>query len=89
MSQEDTASSGCGPLSDLAVGARGRLCDHAGVEPVKPRLADLGLVPGTRLEVLRRAPLGGPIEVELRGYRLVLRRGEASCLCVNRADEPR
>jgi ferrous iron transport protein A len=86
MSLEDTASSGCGPLSDLRVGARGRLCDHPGAGPVKPRLADLGLVPGTPLEVLRRAPLGGPIEVELRGYRLVLRRAEAACLCVNRRD---
>ncbi len=88
MSLEDTASSGCGPLSDLPVGASGRLCDHAGAEPVKARLTDLGLVPGTRLEVLRRAPLGGPIEVELRDYRLVLRRSEAAGLCVNRGDEP-
>ena len=89
MSQEDTASSGCAPLSDLEVGARGHLCDHAGAEPLKPRLADLGLVPGTRLEVLRRAPFGGPIEVALRGYRLVLRRGEAAAVCVNRGDPPR
>ena len=89
MSREDTASSGCGPLSDLAVGGRAQLCDHAGAEAPKPRMADLGLVPGTPVEVLRRAPLGGPIEVELRGYRLVLRLAEAAGLCVNRGEAPR
>ena len=41
------------------------------------RLLDLGLVPGTPVTVLRRAPLGDPVEYELRGYRLCLRRSEA------------
>jgi ferrous iron transport protein A len=41
------------------------------------RLLDLGLVPGTPIKVLRRAPLGDPIVYELRGYQLCLRRVDA------------
>lgn len=64
-------------LADLRPGQR------AVIEWVDPacrigrRLLDLGLVPGTALSVLRRAPLGDPVEYELRGYRLCLRRSEA------------
>jgi Fe2+ transport system protein FeoA len=41
------------------------------------RLLDLGLVPGTPIKALRRAPLGDPIVYELRGYQLCLRRVDA------------
>lgn len=37
----------------------------------------LGLIPGTELEVKRRAPLGDPIQIQFRGYSLVLRPAEA------------
>ncbi len=78
---ESKSDPACASLGQLPVGVPARLCDHPG-DTLRRRLADLGLVPGTRVEVLRRAPLGGPIEVELRGYRLVLRRGEAAAICV-------
>lgn len=42
------------------------------------RLRELGLVPGTKVKLVRRAPLGGPIEVSVRGSRIALRRAEAS-----------
>jgi Fe2+ transport system protein FeoA len=48
-----------------------------GDDPIDRRLLDLGLLPGTEVRVLRRAPLGDPVEYELRGYRLCLRRSEA------------
>lgn len=41
------------------------------------RLRELGLVPGTRIRVVRRAPLGDPIEVAVRGSRIAMRRSEA------------
>ena len=41
------------------------------------RLLDLGLLPGTPVRALRRAPLGDPGVYELRGYRLCLRRSES------------
>jgi Fe2+ transport system protein FeoA len=84
MSLSDDRARGpaCSSLDELGTGARGRICDHPGDRPLRPRLADLGLVAGTSVVVLRRAPLGGPIEIELRGYRLVLRRDEAAAVCV-------
>ncbi|MCK6553116.1 ferrous iron transport protein A [Candidatus Binatia bacterium] len=46
------------------------------------RLMELGLVPGTRVEVVGRAPLGDPIELLVRGCSLSIRRGEALCVTV-------
>ena len=46
--------------------------------PIGRRLLDLGLLPGTPLRALRRAPLGDPSVFELRGYRLCLRKSESS-----------
>jgi ferrous iron transport protein A len=50
----------------------------AGDDEISLRLMEMGLVPGTALKVAGVAPLGDPIEIELRGYRLSLRRSEAS-----------
>jgi len=55
------------------------ICGH-GRAP-RLRLRELGLVAGTRVTVVRRAPLGDPIEIELRGYRLCVRRDELRGLC--------
>jgi len=43
----------------------------------KARLLDMGLTPGTKIRVIKRAPLGDPIEIEVRGYKLSLRLEEA------------
>ena len=56
----------------------------AGKGPVDERLRDLGLLPGTLVRALRRAPLGDPTEYELRGYRLCLRRSEGARVRVRR-----
>jgi ferrous iron transport protein A len=48
-----------------------------GDDALARRLGDLGLWPGTEVEVLTRAPFGDPILFRLRGYRLALRREEA------------
>ena len=71
-------------LSALPVGSR-RLISHVRAgDPVGERLLDLGLVPGTPIAVLRRAPLGDPSVYELRGYQLCLRRSEAERIRVRR-----
>ena len=63
-------------VTDLAPGETGRLgAPREGAE-VSRRLLDLGFVPGTTVKVLRRAPLGDPVEIEIRGYRLCLRRSQ-------------
>ena len=46
------------------------------------RLADLGLTPGTKIKVLRKAPFCGPIEIEARGSKLILGRGLSSKILV-------
>jgi len=46
------------------------------------RLADLGIVVGSRVKVVRRAPLGGPIEVEVAGSRFIIGRGLADAVIV-------
>jgi ferrous iron transport protein A len=65
------------PLADLAPGERGRVVSVAGDAEAARRLMDLGLIRGTTVEVIRRAPLGDPMEVKLRGFMLTLRRTEA------------
>ncbi len=46
------------------------------------RLADLGLIQGTRIKILNRAILGGPIEIEAKESKLVLGRGLAAKILV-------
>lgn len=60
------------PLAELPVGQWGRVCEPLGGDAAR-RLLVLGFVPGTRIGMIRRAPFGGPVEVELRGYRICLR----------------
>ena len=47
------------------------------------RLMALGFVPGTYVTVVRRAPLGDPIEFELRGGRISLRGSEARLILIS------
>jgi ferrous iron transport protein A len=54
----------------------------AGDADATRRLMDLGLIRGTTVEVIRRAPLGDPLEVKLRGFMLTLRRTEAEHITV-------
>ncbi len=64
-------------LAALVVGASARIGRVGGDEPLRRRLLEMGLVPGTVVTVLRRAPLGDPIEVLAHGYLLSLRLREA------------
>jgi Fe2+ transport system protein FeoA len=70
------------PLVQVRPGQRGRLAPPRAGEAIPSRLQDLGFVPGTELEVVRRAPLGDPVEIELRGYRLCLRLDQLAMLRV-------
>lgn len=50
----------------------------------KRRLLELGITPGTRFVVIRRAPLGDPIEVFIRGYMLAIREEDAGLIYASR-----
>jgi ferrous iron transport protein A len=72
-------------LKALKVGERARVIGYAaGCPGYRHRLLTMGMTPGTELIVTRLAPLGDPIEVEVRGYSLTLRKDEAEVLWVQR-----
>jgi ferrous iron transport protein A len=64
-------------LDDLAPGESGVIVRLGGDVAIARRLMELGLVPGTSVEVVRRAPLGDPVELRLRQGHLSIRRSEA------------
>ena len=64
-------------LAALAVGRQAQVQSIAGDDEISLRLMEMGLVPGTKIRVVGVAPLGDPLEIELRSYRLSLRRSEA------------
>ena len=53
---------------------------------IKQRLLEMGLIKGTSIEIVRYAPLGDPIEISIRGYRLSLRKEEAESIIVSKSD---
>lgn len=67
-------------LSDFAVGESGRIAKVNGDGAVRRRLFDMGVTPGANVMLRKKAPLGDPIEVNLRGYELTLRKVEAACV---------
>jgi ferrous iron transport protein A len=70
-------------LGTLAVGQSGRIRGYQhGGRAYRSKLLSMGLTPGTHFTVTRQAPLGDPIEIEVRGYKLSLRKGEAAALQV-------
>ncbi len=66
------------PLNQLGIGCRGLVVAVGGDPDLRRRLLEMGFCNGASVEVIRRAPLGDPIEFRLRGYCLSLR-GEQAC----------
>ncbi len=50
--------------------------------PLKQRLMSMGMIPGTKVTVLRSAPMGDPIAVGIRSYNLAMRREDAALISV-------
>ncbi len=65
-------------LDELPVGAEGTVVAVRCERPIARRLMEMGVLPGTRLRVVRVAPLGDPIQLRLRSYSLSIRRREAA-----------
>jgi len=66
------------PLAQLAPGEEGVIVRLEGDPAIRRRLMELGLVPGTGVEVVRLAPLGDPVELKLRQIHISIRRSEAA-----------
>jgi len=60
-------------LDHLAIGQSATVRTVHGTDHIRRRLLEMGLCPGVVVEVLRRAPLGDPIELRVRGYLLSVR----------------
>jgi Fe2+ transport system protein FeoA len=69
-------------LAALQPGENGRVTGIGGDGDTVRRLMDLGLIRGTTVQMIRRAPMGDPLEVRLRGFMLTLRRAEAEHITV-------
>ncbi|MFW5867968.1 MAG: DtxR family transcriptional regulator [Armatimonadota bacterium] len=69
-------------LDRLRPGEKGKVLRLSGPPQIRRRLMDMGLTPGAEIEVEKLAPLGDPIEIEVRGYHLSLRKREAAGIAV-------
>ena len=67
-------------LSEFAVGEKGVIKNVLGEGKIRRRLFDMGVTPGAEVLLRKKAPLGDPIEVTVRGYELTLRGAEARCV---------
>lgn len=72
-------------LSEIETGQVVQVVRIAGHSSFRRRLMELGLVPGTRVELVRVAPLGDPVELLVRGASLSIRKAEAGVVEVARA----
>ena len=69
-------------LDELKPGQSGRITTIGVVGPLRRRLMDMGVLVGEEIKVIKVAPLGDPLEVALKSYRLSLRRSEAQGITV-------
>jgi ferrous iron transport protein A len=64
-------------LDELALGTKAVVVRVGGEGELRRRLMDMGITRGVEIQVLKVAPMGDPIEYQLRGYHLSLRKSEA------------
>lgn len=69
-------------LDRIAIGRAARVAAVTGGDATALRLLEMGLTPGATVRVVAHAPLGDPLELEVRGYRLSLRRSDAARVAV-------
>ena len=69
-------------LCDQKPGTKVKIKKILGEPEIKRRITEMGLTQGTEIEVLRKAPLGDPIEIKARGFLLSLRHNEAHNIIV-------
>ncbi len=73
-------------LRSLAVKEKARIISISAGGEMSRRLRDMGLVTGTEVEVVGRAPLKDPVALRLRDFILTLRNNEADCIMVEKLE---
>ncbi|MEM6295079.1 MAG: FeoA family protein [Myxococcota bacterium] len=71
-------------LADLELRTAARIVKVCASGAMRVQLLEMGFVRGTRVEVLKRAPLGDPLELRVRGYHVCLRAEDAAAVRVER-----
>ena len=69
-------------LDKLEKGETGLIKSVGGEGKIRRRLFDMGVTPGAEVLLRKKAPLGDPIEITIRGYELTLRKDEAKNVVV-------
>ena len=69
-------------LKEVPCGQTVKVTKLNGEGPVKRRIMDMGITKGVEIYVRKVAPLGDPVEVTVRGYKLSLRKADAEMICV-------
>lgn len=69
-------------LDAFNVGETGQITNIEGEGKIRRRLFDMGITPGAEVYLRKKAPLGDPLEITVRGYELTLRKVEASLITV-------
>ncbi len=67
-------------LKDIKSGRCAKIRCHHAKGGIRQRLLDLGFVPDTEVQVIRRAPFGDPIECRVANYKVALRNAEADLI---------
>ena len=70
------------PLTSVAAGTAVTVAEINLPAASRPRLMEMGLLVGTKVELVRFAPMGDPVEIKVRGYNLTLRKSEAEQILV-------
>jgi ferrous iron transport protein A len=74
-------------LREIPIGKAGKVVGYdRALRGYKGKLLSMGLTPGTEFTVIRVAPLGDPVEIQVRGFHLSLRKQEADTLIVEEID---
>ncbi len=73
-------------LDDLSLGQRAKVLEIAGDDSITARIMEMGLTPGCETCLIGTAPLGDPIEIQVRNYRLSLRKSEAARISIELID---
>jgi len=67
-------------LAQLEVGTEALLAEIGGTRPLRRRLLEMGLLPGTPVRLMRRVTIGGLVQLRVRGCDVSLRLRDAGCL---------
>ncbi len=72
-------------IADLKIGQSGIITSVGGEGALRLRFLDMGLIPGTQVQLQKVAPMGDPIQIRVRGYELTIRQADARMIGLQEA----